>query len=104
MARDSDLLAHRITRIAPHVVDTLFFVTGVWLVISLNLPVLGSPWLMAKLGGLVVYIVLGTIALRPGRSMPVRLVAFVAALSVFAYIVGVAISKSPASWLAWAAR
>ena len=32
MATGSDLLAHRITRIAPHVVDTLFLITGVWLV------------------------------------------------------------------------
>lgn len=104
MMTGSELLAHRSTRIAPHVVDTLFLVTGIWLVVLLNLPVVGSPWLLAKLAGLVAYIVLGTIALRRGRTMPVRLVAFVGALAIYAYIVGVAISKSPASWLVWIAR
>jgi uncharacterized membrane protein SirB2 len=63
-----------------------------------------SPWLLAKFAGLVVYVVLGAIALRRGATMPIRQVAFVGALSAFAYIVGAAVSKSPASWIAFLAR
>jgi len=100
MMTESELLSRRIVRIAPHVVDTLFLLTGVALVLQLSLPVMRSPWLLAKLAGLVAYIVLGAIALRRGRTRQVRMVAFVGALSAFAYIVGAAVSKSPASWLA----
>jgi hypothetical protein len=40
------------------------------------------------------------VAMRFGRTRAVRAVAYVAALSTFAYIVGVALSKSLLSWLA----
>ncbi len=101
MMRGSALLGHKAVRIAPHVVDTLFLVSGIALVVQLSLPVMQSPWLLAKFAGLLVYILLGTIALRRGPTMPARQVAFVAALSAFAYIAGAAVSKSPASWVAW---
>ena len=100
MMSGSSLAGHRMARIAPHVVDTLFLLSGIALVMRLALPVMQSPWLLAKFVGLLIYIILGTIALRRGPTMPVRQVAFVGALSAFAYIVGAAVSKSPASWLA----
>jgi uncharacterized membrane protein SirB2 len=100
MMSGSALLDRKAVRIAPHVIDTLFLVTGIALVLQLALPVMQSPWLLAKFAGLVVYIVLGAIALRRGATMPIRQVAFVGALAAFAYIVGAAVSKSPASWIA----
>ena len=100
MMSGSALLDRKVFRVAPHVVDTLFLVTGIALILQLALPVMQSPWLLAKFAGLVVYIVLGAIALRRGATMPIRQVAFVGALSAFAYIVGAAVSKSPASWIA----
>jgi uncharacterized membrane protein SirB2 len=103
MMTGSVLLGHKTVRIVPHVVDTLFFASGVALVVQLALPVMQSPWLLAKFAGLVVYIILGAIALRRGPTMPVRQLAFVGALSAFAYIVGAAVSKSPASWIAFLA-
>lgn len=99
MLQGSALLDHRVSRTVPHVVDTLFLLSGIGLVLLLSLPVMQSPWLLAKLAGLVVYVVLGSIALRRGPTLAVRQVAFVGALSAFAYIVGAAVSKSPASWL-----
>jgi uncharacterized membrane protein SirB2 len=101
MMRGSPLLSHRATRIAPHVVDTLFLLSGVGLVVMLSLPVFQSPWILAKFAGLLLYIVLGTIALRRGPTFQLRLVAFVGAVSAFAYVVGAALAKSPASWLAY---
>ena len=99
MMSGSALLDRKVFRIAPHIVDTLFLITGIALVLQLALPVMQSPWLLAKFAGLVAYIVLGAIALRRGATMPIRQVAFVGALSAFAYIVGAAVSKSPASWI-----
>ena len=88
------------TRIAPHIVDTLFLASGIALLAQSSFALLSSPWMLAKLTGLVMYIVLGTIALRHGRTHQVRLIAFIGALATFAYVVGVALSKSPTSW--WA--
>ena len=102
MLRGSTLLQHRLVRILPHVVDSLFLLSGVGLVATLGVPVLAQPWLVAKLAAVVVYIVLGMIALRRGRTRAVRSIALVLALATFAYIVGVALSKSVLGWLALA--
>ena len=99
--RASPLLRHRVTRIAPHIIDTLFLASGIALVFSIDLRLLQSPWLLAKLVGLLCYIGLGMVALRFGRTPETRLLAFIGAVAAFAYIVGVALSKSPASWLAY---
>ena len=104
MLSKSARLSARATRIAPHVVDALFLLTGIAMVYQLSLPVLQTPWLLAKFAGLLAYIVLGAIALRRGPTVQVRLIAFVGALSAFAYIAGAALSKSPLSWLAFLTR
>jgi len=52
-------------------------------------------WLVAKIVGLLVYIVLGTIALKRGKTRRMRVGAFVAAIATFVYIVMVALTKSP---------
>lgn len=98
MMRSSPLLEHRATRIAPHVIDTLFLVSGIALVIDLQLAVLQNTWLLAKFAGLLVYIVLGALALRRGPTKKVRIIAFVGALLAFAYVVNTAISKSAIPW------
>lgn len=97
MMTSSEYLSHRVVRIAPHIIDTVFLLTGIWLALILN--AFAAPWLIAKIIGLVLYIVLGAIALKRGPTMPIRVAAFAAALGMFAYIVGAAITKSPASWL-----
>lgn len=99
MMTRSDLLRRKVVKIVPHVVDTLLLLSGIGLILTLRLPVLDENWLLAKLFALVAYIVLGTIALGRGKTMRARTAAFVASLAVFAYIVGVALSKSVASWL-----
>ena len=99
MMAQSDKLQLKVTRIAPHIIDTLFLLSGVALVWMLHLNVLSEPWLLAKFAGLIVYIVLGTFAIKRGATLQSRSIAFVGALAVFAYIVGVALAKSPASWL-----
>lgn len=68
------------------------------MVVNLQLAVLQNHWLLAKFAGLVVYIVLGAFALRHGRTLKIRLIAFAGALLAFAYIVNTAISKSPTPW------
>jgi uncharacterized membrane protein SirB2 len=100
MIRQSKILDMPIVRIAPHIVDTAFLLSGIWLVVILQLNVREQSWLVAKFVALILYVVLGAIALRRGRTMQIRTVAFVAALTTYLYIVGVALTKSSASWLA----
>lgn len=99
MMTQSQMLQKKVVRIAPHILDTVFLLSGVTLVFMLNLNALSQPWLLAKFAGLILYIVLGTVAIKRGATMQIRVIAFISALAVFAYIVGVAITKSAASWL-----
>ncbi len=89
----------RWVRIAPHVVDTLLLLSAITMVVMLSLPVLDTPWLLAKIAALLLYIVLGSVALRRGKTQRVRTMAWLAALLVFVYIVGAAVRHSPLSWL-----
>ena len=98
MTLDSPQLQRRWVRIVPHVNDTVLLAAGVWLAFALHLAPGESAWLIAKLVALIVYIGLGTLALRPGRSKPGRAAVWLAALGVFGYIVAVAVTRSPLPW------
>ncbi|MFD1008597.1 SirB2 family protein [Oceanisphaera ostreae] len=88
-------------KVAPHIVDTLLLALGIWLaVLSSQIPFGNSPWLTAKVIGLVLYIVVGTIAIKRGKTRGQRLIATLASIAIFTYIYGAAVSKSPLSWLA----
>ena len=100
MLIDSPNLERRVVRIAPHIIDTVFLLSGIGLIWTLKLPVLNQPWLLTKFVALIVYILLGTIALKRGKTRRARLMTFVLALVTFAYIAGVAMSKSLGSWAA----
>jgi len=100
MFTGSSKLLLKAVRILPHIVDTIFLLSGIALIVTLNLPVLSQNWLLVKFVALVAYIVFGAIALGRGKTMRSRTTAFVLALATFAYIAGVALSKSTASWFA----
>lgn len=92
-------LAIRWVRILPHIIDTILLSSAVTLaVMSSQYPGVES-WLSAKVIALLLYIALGMIALKPGRDQRIRVWAWLSALLVFGYIVGVAVTRSPAwSW------
>jgi uncharacterized membrane protein SirB2 len=100
MLTESDKLQHRVTRVAPHIVDTVFLLSGLAMIWLLGMNPFTQPWLLAKFTGLIAYVLLGTIALKRGRTRQIRAIAGVGAVSVFAYIGGVAFTKSPFSWIA----
>ncbi len=99
MMSDSALLQARWVRIVPHVVDTVLLASAVALAIMSRQYPLDSGWLTAKVVALVLYIALGTIALKRGRSKRVRVAAWVAAQVVFIYIVMVAYTRDPLPFL-----
>ena len=91
----------RVAKTVPHVVDTLLLGSALTLAWMLRLNPANTPWLLAKIVALLAYIVLGAVALRPGRSLRVRGMAWGAALLSFGYIVSVALTKSPLGFITW---
>ncbi|BAL25496.1 SirB2 family protein [Azoarcus sp. KH32C] len=103
MMRRSPLANHRVTRTLPHVIDTVFLGSAIALAtMSGQYPFL-SPWVTAKVFGLVVYVLLGAVALRRGATMRIRVAAFAAAVVTFLWIVSVAVTKNPVGYLAFVA-
>lgn len=94
MMQVSPMLARRWVRVLPHVVDTLLLASAIALGLMSGQYPLVHGWLTAKVVGLLAYVVLGTIALKRGRTRGIRITAFGGALLVFAYIVAVAMTKS----------
>jgi uncharacterized membrane protein SirB2 len=95
MMRKSPMLERRWVRVAPHVVDSALLASAIALAVNIGQYPLVHAWLTAKVFGLIAYIVLGTLALKRGRTLRSRSTAFCGALLVLVYIVAVAISKSP---------
>ena len=88
-------LPSKLQRILPHIVDTLLLAAGVSLAVLARLNPQASPWLLVKLLAVLAYIILGIFALKRGRTLAQRRCYFVLAVTVFAYIAAVAVSKSP---------
>lgn len=90
---DSPMLAKKWAKIVPHVNDTALLAAAVGMLIVAGLNPLQHGWLMAKIVALLAYIVLGSIALKRGKTPLQRNLAFIGALAVFAYMLAVAVSK-----------
>lgn len=88
-------VSSRAAKTWPHVVDSVLLLSALTLAWMLRLHPGNAPWLLAKIIGLVAYIGLGTLALKPGRPWWMRALAWVAAMAVFGWIVSVAVTKSP---------
>lgn len=95
MLSGSQQLQRRWVKVVPHIVDTLLLVSAIGLVVWSSQYPGEQSWLTAKVVALVGYIVLGIIALKRGRTKQVRVAAFAGALACFAYIVAVAVTKTP---------
>jgi uncharacterized membrane protein SirB2 len=76
-------------------IDTLLLSAGVtlWAILSLN-PV-HNPWLGTKLLLLVLYIVLGSLALKRAPTPSTRRLSFAAALCVYLFMASVAVTHHP---------
>lgn len=101
MLRRNPLLDHRVTRTLPHVIDSIFLGSAITLAALSRQYPFATPWLTAKVCGLVAYVLLGALALRRGRTMRVRALALVAALTTFSWIVSVALTKNPAGYFTY---
>lgn len=99
MLADSPLRQRAWVKSAPHLVDSLLLLTAIILAWWSSQSPVANPWLGAKVAALVAYILLGSVALKYGKTRPLRALAFVGALACFGYIVATAITKNPLFFL-----
>lgn len=95
----AQLRRHWVKRL-PHLVDAMLLASALGLASWSHQYPGQFPWLTAKVTALVAYVVLGSIALKYGRSHRIRATAFAAALAMFGYIVAVAVTRNPKFFLA----
>lgn len=95
MLRGDERLQARWVRIAPHIIDTTLLASAIGLSLKLEQYPLTHDWLTAKILALLVYIVLGSVAIRRGKSRTIRIYGLIGAYCAFAYILAVALSHHP---------
>jgi uncharacterized membrane protein SirB2 len=98
MLRESPALRQRWVRVAPHTIDSVLLTSAILLAWQLGYSPLEQSWLAAKIIALLVYIALGMVALKRGRTKHIRLTAWIAAQAVFLYIISVAVTHDPQPW------
>jgi len=101
VARGSMQLAHidwrrwRMLRILPHLTDTVLLTAAIALAVMSGQAPGQQPWLTAKVIALFAYIVFGILALRKSAHGWTQKIYFALALITVAYIVKVALTRSP---------
>jgi len=90
----SPVLKHRALKTLPHIIDTVLFASGLTMMISWTIWPSSNTWLFAKLVALLFYIFFGLVMLRWGNSARNRWLGLLGGLLAYAYIIGVAYSKS----------
>lgn len=98
MLNNSDRLQQRWARTVPDTVDSILFLSAVTLAWQLGFSPLHEPWLAAKIAALPLYIALGMVALRFGKTKRMRLAAWLLAQAVFVYMASVAMTHDPVPW------
>jgi uncharacterized membrane protein SirB2 len=99
-ARSSPLMNARWIRVLPHINDTILLVAALSRVVMSEQYPFVEGWLTAKVLGVIAYIILGSLALRPGSSRRMGILAWLGAIAVFGWIVSVAVTRRPAGFLA----
>lgn len=88
MLTNNALLKVKLSKILPHIIDTLLLLAAIYLVIITQMYPFVVNWVTAKVLLLVVYIVAGTVALKRGKTKQKRvralLVAVASVLAIFA--------------------
>jgi uncharacterized membrane protein SirB2 len=88
-------------RYASYTIDTVLMTAALMLVTILPGGMFANQWLTFKLALLVAHVVLGSLALKRARTPPARALFYVAALVVYAAMLGIARAHHPLGWLAY---
>ncbi len=94
MIQSSSILQQRWVKITPAINDSLLLLSAIALVILTAQFPGPVAWINAKILALILYIVLGIIALKRGKTREIRITAWCLALLTYAYITMVALNKN----------
>lgn len=100
MTTGSTLPKRKWVRVLTHLNYAVLFIAGLVLSITLGFKPGDHPWLVVKIVGLIVLVVLGASVIPRLRGGAAKFSTWIVALLLFAYIVAVAFTKSPQPWLA----
>lgn len=98
MLRGSPLAQARWARYARDAVDIVLLGSAITLAWQLGISPLEHAWLAAKIVALLLYIGIGSVALKHGKTRRIRLTAWLTAQAVFLYIVSVAKTHDAMPW------
>lgn len=87
-----EILQKKIVKIAPHVIDTILFLSGIGLVVQGSWMNAEHGWIVSKVILLLCYIILGVVAMR--LSGIKRWLAFTGAIACYGLIFSIAITKN----------
>ena len=90
---------HRVLRISSYLIDSTLLIAAVLLTIVVHQYPFVNGWLTVKLLLLLLYIITGSAALKYARTRVWQVSAYAASLSIFVFIIGVAITHRPLGWL-----
>ncbi|TBR13835.1 MAG: hypothetical protein EPO46_01895 [Lysobacter sp.] len=82
-------------KLLSYAIDTTLLTAALMLFTLLPHAMFANGWLATKVALLVVYIGLGTFALKRGRTRGTRATCYIAALAVFAFIISIARAHHP---------
>ena len=94
MLLSSAMLCNKWVKIVPHIIDTMLLLSAMFLVYLSGLSLFDNDWLLVKIIALVIYVLLGTLALKRGRTKRIKIMALVLSIITFLYILSVAVTKS----------
>jgi len=100
MLANSALANHWTLRFASYTINTALLTAALMLVVTLHQYPFVQPWLTVKVMLIAVYVALGSIALRSGRTRAQRTACFGAALAIFLFIASIAHAHNPLGLLA----
>ncbi len=86
-------------RYLSYTIDTTLLTAALMLLTILPGALFANGWLTLKMVLLVAYVVLGTYALKRGRTPRVRTISYLAALATYAAMYGIARMHSPLGWI-----
>ncbi|WP_444996440.1 SirB2 family protein [Aliikangiella sp. IMCC44359] len=98
MLTNSVLLQTKPSKILPHIIDTVLLVAAIVLLVLSELNPFVVNWITAKIILLVAYVILGTIALKRGKTKKIKVIAFVASLASVLAIFAIASIKPALSF------
>ena len=90
MLQESALLQKKVVKILPHIVDTVLLVSAIALVVMSGQYPWVAAWVGIKIVLLVAYIVVGTFALKRGKTKQQRTLFFAVSIAILLALFAVA--------------